>query len=122
MELIKNHRFGSSGLNLAFEELLLGVSLHTLVEGTRSDPRQSGFWIPNILDYVKEMLVVFYRKSKVSDASVRRLRWIDDAEACVTERAEARIRSWRTNQQPEVPVPTWHAASLYWLAKGDGLI
>jgi hypothetical protein len=43
MELIKNHRFGSSGLNLAFEELLLGASLHTLVEGTRSDPRQSGF-------------------------------------------------------------------------------
>jgi hypothetical protein len=52
------------------------------------------------------MLVVFYRKSKVSDASVRRLRWIDDAEACVTERAEARIRSWRANHQPEVPVPT----------------
>jgi hypothetical protein len=35
------------------------------------------------------MLVVFCRKPKVSGASVRRLRWIDRAEACVNMQAEA---------------------------------
>jgi hypothetical protein len=39
MELTESCRFGSSGLNLAFEGLLLGVSLHILMEGTRSGPR-----------------------------------------------------------------------------------
>jgi hypothetical protein len=38
MELTKSHRFGAPGLNLAFEGLLLGASLHTLAEGTSSDP------------------------------------------------------------------------------------
>jgi hypothetical protein len=37
-ELTKSYRFGSSGLNLTFEGLLLGVSISILMEGTRSDP------------------------------------------------------------------------------------
>jgi hypothetical protein len=52
------------------------------------------------------MLVVFCRKPKVSGASVRRLRWIDGAEAGVTERVEARIWRWCTDHQPEAPTPT----------------
>jgi hypothetical protein len=42
-ELAKSHRFISSGLNLAFEELLLGVSLHLLKEGAYNDPSPVGF-------------------------------------------------------------------------------
>jgi hypothetical protein len=61
-------------LNLTFEGLLLGVSLRILTEGIRSDPRQLGFQIPNTLDYVEEILIVFYRKSKVSDVSTLRVR------------------------------------------------
>jgi hypothetical protein len=41
-ELTKCSRFGSLGLNLTFKGLLLGVSLRILMEGTRSDPCQSG--------------------------------------------------------------------------------
>jgi hypothetical protein len=89
MELSESCRFGSSGLNLAFEGLLLGASLHIPVEGTRSNPRQSGFWIPNMLNHAGEILiVVFCRKLKVSRASTRRLRWIDGATVHVTMRAE----------------------------------
>jgi hypothetical protein len=40
-ELVKNHMFGSSGLNLVFEGLLLGVSLHLRVRTTSSNPRKS---------------------------------------------------------------------------------
>jgi hypothetical protein len=36
-----DHRFGSTGLNLTFEGLLLGVSLQHHVKGTDSDPRES---------------------------------------------------------------------------------
>jgi hypothetical protein len=43
---------------------LLGASLHTPMEATRSDPCQSGFQIPNILDYAKETHVMFCMKSK----------------------------------------------------------
>jgi hypothetical protein len=66
----ESHRFGSSELNLASEGLLLGASLRTTVEGTRSDPRQSGSRIPNIFDYVKDMPVMFYREPKVPVASM----------------------------------------------------
>jgi hypothetical protein len=52
------------------------------------------------------MLIVFCKKPKVSGALVHRLRWIDDAEACVTEQAKARIQRWHTNHQPEVHTPT----------------
>jgi hypothetical protein len=37
-ELIRNHRFGSLGLNLALEGLLFGVSLHLRVKDTSSNP------------------------------------------------------------------------------------
>jgi hypothetical protein len=84
MELAETHRFDSSGLNIIFEGLLLGVSLCVLVEGTCSDPRQSGFRISNALTHVEGISVVFYRKLKVSGASTRRLRWTDGAEACIT--------------------------------------
>jgi hypothetical protein len=50
-ELTKSCWFGSSGLNLTFEWLLLGVSIRMLTEGTHSDPRQSGFWIPSLLQW-----------------------------------------------------------------------
>jgi hypothetical protein len=38
-KLAKNHRFGSPGLNLAFEGLLLGANLWLYVKGTGSIPR-----------------------------------------------------------------------------------
>jgi hypothetical protein len=85
---------------------VLGASLRTLMEGTRSDPRQSGSRIPNILDYAREMLVVFCRKSKVFRVPMQRLRWIDGAKACIIERAEGRVRKWRAKHQSEVPGPT----------------
>jgi hypothetical protein len=42
-ELTKNYRFSSSGLNLAFEGLLLGASHCFYVKGTHNEPRESGF-------------------------------------------------------------------------------
>jgi hypothetical protein len=38
-KLARNHKFDSSGLNLAFEGLLLGASLHLHAKGISSDPR-----------------------------------------------------------------------------------
>jgi hypothetical protein len=73
MKLAKSRRFGSSGLNLVFEGLLLEVSLCILMEGTRSDPNQSGFQIPNTHDHAEEILIVFCRKPKVSGAPTQRL-------------------------------------------------
>jgi hypothetical protein len=40
------------------------------------------------------MLVVFYRKPKVSGVPMRRLRRIDGMEAYVTKQVEARIWRW----------------------------
>jgi hypothetical protein len=37
-ELTESCRFGSSGLNLSFEGLLLGVNIRVLTEGIRSKP------------------------------------------------------------------------------------
>jgi hypothetical protein len=51
------------------------------------------------------MIVVFCRKPKVSRASVQRLRSIDEAEACITKQAEARIQRWHANHHSEVPTP-----------------
>jgi hypothetical protein len=81
MELAKSRRFGSSGLNLASKGLLLGASLRIVTEGTHSDPRQSGFLIPNTLNNAEGILNIFCRKPKVPGASMRRLRWVDGAEA-----------------------------------------
>jgi hypothetical protein len=121
-ELAKSCRFDSSGLNLAFEGLLLGVSLRTLVEGTCSEPRQLGSRIPNILDYAREMLVVFCKKPKVSEVPMQRQRRIDGTEACVTERAEARVQKWGANHQSEVPRAAQHVEALHWPAKGGALM
>jgi hypothetical protein len=41
-ELAKDRRFGSLGLNLAFEGLLLGASLRLHVRATSSDPTSRG--------------------------------------------------------------------------------
>jgi hypothetical protein len=41
-ELIGNHRFSSSRLNLASEGLLLGVSLHLRVKGCLKQPQLAG--------------------------------------------------------------------------------
>jgi hypothetical protein len=38
-ELTESHMFGSMGLNLIFEGLLLEASLRVLMVGTHSDPR-----------------------------------------------------------------------------------
>jgi hypothetical protein len=62
--LAKVHRFGSSGLNLSFEGLLLGVSLRPHVKGTSSDPRQSVLRINNTFDYPKGVFVSFCRRLK----------------------------------------------------------
>jgi hypothetical protein len=51
------------------------------------------------------MLVVFYRKLKVSGVPMRRLRRIDGMEAYVIEQVEARIRRWHANHQSEVLGP-----------------
>jgi hypothetical protein len=88
----ESHRFGSSGLNLTSEGLLLGASLHTIAEGTYSDPRQSGSRIPNIFDYAKDMFIMFCRESKVPVASMQRLGWIGGTKACITEWAETRMQ------------------------------
>jgi hypothetical protein len=93
MELTECRRFGSSGLALTSEGLLLVVSLCILTECTCSDARQLGFWIANTLGHAKGIFVVFCRKLKVFGASTWRLRWINGAEAHVTTRADA--ESWR---------------------------
>jgi hypothetical protein len=41
--LAKNHRFDSSGLNLAFEGPLLGESLRVGPKGTYNNPQKLGF-------------------------------------------------------------------------------
>jgi hypothetical protein len=43
-------------------------------EGTCSDPRHSGFQIPNTRDHAEDILIMFCRKPKVSEAPTRRLR------------------------------------------------
>jgi hypothetical protein len=46
IELAKNHRFSSSGLNLTFERLLLGASSHLHVKAASSDPAG---WVPELM-------------------------------------------------------------------------
>jgi hypothetical protein len=74
-ELAESRRFGSSGLNLAFDGLLFGTSLHVLTEGTRSESSTSAKCRRNIRHILQE--------AKGVRSSTRRLRWIDGAEACV---------------------------------------
>jgi hypothetical protein len=71
---------------VAGSSLLLGVSLHTIMNGTHSDPCQSGSRIPNTFIYAKDML-------------------IGDRKAYVTEWAEARMQRWHADHWSEVPEP-----------------
>jgi hypothetical protein len=73
MELTKSHRFDSSGLNLTFERLLLGVSLWILVEGTRSNPCQLGCRIRNAFAHAEGVSVMFCRRLKALRVSKQRL-------------------------------------------------
>jgi hypothetical protein len=84
--------FDWSVLNLASEGLLLGASLHTIVEGTSSNPRQSGSRIPNIYDCAKDIPVTFCREAMVPASSTQRLGRIDGMRVCTTERAGTRMR------------------------------
>jgi hypothetical protein len=59
-ELGKDHRFGSSELNLVFEGLLLGASIHLHAKATSSDPRYAQH---------EEGFVVSCRKLKASEVS-----------------------------------------------------
>jgi hypothetical protein len=90
---------------VAGSSLLLGVSLHTIMNGTHSDPCQSGSRIPNTFIYAKDMLIVFCRQPKLHVASMRRLRWIGGRKAYVTEWAEARMQRWHADHWSEVPGP-----------------
>jgi hypothetical protein len=88
---LESHRFGSSGLILTSEEILLGAILRITTEGTRSNARQWRFQILNVLHHAGEELIVgFCRKPKVPRASTRRLWWIDGAEVGVVMWAEAK--------------------------------
>jgi hypothetical protein len=77
----ESHKFSSSGLNLSSEGLLLGVSLRTILECTRSDPCQSDSQIPNIFNYAN----VFFREARVPVASMRMLGWIGSTKVCLNE-------------------------------------
>jgi hypothetical protein len=105
MELTKSGRFGSAGLNLTSEGLLLRGEPSHPSGGYPQRPHQSGFLIPNTPDHTEGILIMSCRKPKVSWAFTWRLRRVDDAEAHVTTWAEARRRRWRANHQPKVGVP-----------------
>jgi hypothetical protein len=122
MELAKSHRFGLSGLNLAFEGLLLEVNLCILTEGTRSNPRQSGFQIRNTLSHTEGMSAMFCRKSKVSRVSKQRLQWTDGREACITTQVEVRSQRGHAGYQPKVTASMRHAAMPPWTTKSGVLM
>jgi hypothetical protein len=68
-ELTRHRRFGSSGLNLAFEGLVLGVSLCFCAKVTSSNPRQLGHHVHNASAlHAKNVLqVVPERRSRRAD-------------------------------------------------------
>jgi hypothetical protein len=106
----------------------VGVSLRILTEGTLNDPYQSGFLIPSTLDHAEGILVVFCRKSKVPEASTRRLRWVDGAEARfdgmearIITWAEVRRWRWHANHQLKVAMHVRHVTALRWPAKGSAI-
>jgi hypothetical protein len=63
-ELVRDHNFGSSGLNLAFEGLLLGASLCLQAKATLSNPCKLGPRVCNASAQCEGGSVVFYRKSE----------------------------------------------------------
>jgi hypothetical protein len=59
MRLTKNHKFGSSELNLTFERLLLGASIRLRAKGTCSDPRKFGLLIHDTFIHPKGVFATF---------------------------------------------------------------
>jgi hypothetical protein len=104
-ELTKSHKFGSSGLNLAFEGLLLGVSLCIPMDGTHNDPCQLGFRIRNTLAHAEGMSIMFFRKPKVSRVFMRRLQTTHGMEV-IRPRGHA-------GHQPKVATSVRHTAATY---------
>jgi hypothetical protein len=121
MKLDESRRFGSSGWNLTFKGLLLGASLRLLMEGTRSDPRQSGFLIHNTLAHAEGVFAMSCRKPKVSRVSKWRLRWTGGTEAHGT--AQAEVKSWRGHagcqSKAVASVQVRHVATPHWTTKSD---
>jgi hypothetical protein len=62
--LAKNRWFGSSGLNLAFEGLLLGASLRLCAKVTRNEPHESCFQFMMLSFTQKEHLSSFARRRR----------------------------------------------------------
>jgi hypothetical protein len=60
-ELTGNHRFSSSGLNLTFERLLLGVSLHLQEKANSSNPHKSDSESATSTHNVREAPLCFTR-------------------------------------------------------------
>jgi hypothetical protein len=104
--LAKNRWFGSSGLNLAFEGLLLGASLRLRAKVTRNEPHESCFQFMMLSFTQKEHLSSFARRQKVPKVSKRRLQIAGGTEACGTARAESRSRRCRAGDRVEVAAST----------------
>jgi hypothetical protein len=66
--LTKNRRFGSSGLNLASEGLLLGVSHRLRAKGTYSDPRKFRLFVHDAFVHPKGAFVTFCREVQMPKA------------------------------------------------------
>jgi hypothetical protein len=64
IELTKNSRLLSSGVNLAFERLLLGASLQLQLKITSSNPRESGSEPTTPTYNMKEALLCFAGKRR----------------------------------------------------------
>jgi hypothetical protein len=64
---LANDEITTRGNNVltSVESTMLGASLGLLIEGTHSDPCQSGFWIHNALAHTEGVSAMFCRKSKV---------------------------------------------------------
>jgi hypothetical protein len=71
-ELTRDHRFGSSGLNLAFEGLLLGATLRLQVKATSSNPCTLGPRVCNASTQCEGGSAMFCRKSEMPEVARRR--------------------------------------------------
>jgi hypothetical protein len=102
MRLTKYHRFGPSGLNLAFEMLLLVVSLRLHVMGTHDEPRELGFRFVMHSFTLKECLSSFVGRRRCHKSSSRDNEQPAETEAHGTARAEARGWRYRVSDQAKV--------------------
>jgi hypothetical protein len=121
-KLTKSHRFGSSGLNLIFEGLLLGQAFMYLQRVPAATPANqvSGFPIHSLM--WKEYSSCFCRKSKVNKASPQKLTRTNSVDTRVAMQAEARRWRWCASHQPKVPAPVRHAVALHWPTKSGVLM